>query len=59
MRILSAVALMGIAVFALVGELVWAGLEAGPALQSVTLPVLAASAAGALLWSWAEPRRGR
>jgi hypothetical protein len=58
-RVLGAVALMGLAVFSLVGELVWAGLEACPALESVTLPVLAASAAGALLWSSTERRRGR
>jgi hypothetical protein len=59
MKVLFAAALMGTAVFALVGELVWAGLGAGPALQSVALPVLAASAAGALLWSSTEQRRGR
>lgn len=65
MRILAALILLGFASFALVGALVQAGLEAGPAVHAVTLPLVLASAAGALIWSWAggqmtpRVRRGR
>jgi hypothetical protein len=52
-RILAALVLLGFASFALVGVLVQAGLEAGPAVHAVTLPLVLASAAGALVWSWA------
>jgi hypothetical protein len=56
MRMLGALVLLGFASFALVGALVRAGIDAGPAVEAVTLPLVLAAAAGALVWSWAGPR---
>lgn len=53
MRMLGALVLLGFASFALAGALVRAGIDAGPAVEAVTLPLLFAAAAGALIWSWA------
>lgn len=56
MKLIVAAVLFGIAAFALVGAFVGAGVDVAAAVREVGVPLVLASAAGALIWSWAEPR---
>jgi hypothetical protein len=56
MKFATAGLLMAIASFLLVGALVAAGVSVGQAIGAITAPLILAAAAGAITWSWAEPR---
>jgi hypothetical protein len=57
----AAVILMTLGTLPLVASLLEAGVQLGDAIRQVTVPLALAAGAGALIWSWAEPRvrRGR
>ncbi len=59
MKPLAAAVLLEFACYWMVGALVWAPLSPGQAIEAVTVPLLLAGAAGAVMWSWAEPRAKR